>query len=187
MNSQSDLTIDRLFTIVSANAFNDPPARSHLPQGAEETPEALRNPGGHSSCQQQPPHPLRAAQRRPVTTHILCLLAPPSTSPPRNSHPPRQGNRLSLLTLLRQLFPLIRGAFCLATFHCVPPLLILKGSPSEHLPPTQQCASGKCLTLGSPQSPDFVAFADGHAVNTPMWLILSKQGDNNEHRGGGWG
>lgn len=38
MNSQSDLTIDLLFTIVTANAFNDPPARSHPRQGAQEAP-----------------------------------------------------------------------------------------------------------------------------------------------------
>jgi hypothetical protein len=38
MNSQSDLTIDQLFTIVTANAFNDLPARSHPQQGAKETP-----------------------------------------------------------------------------------------------------------------------------------------------------
>lgn len=38
MNSQSDLTIDQLFTIVTANAFNDPPARSHPRQGAKEAP-----------------------------------------------------------------------------------------------------------------------------------------------------
>lgn len=38
MNSQSDLTIDLLFTIVAANAFNDPPARSHPQQGAKEAP-----------------------------------------------------------------------------------------------------------------------------------------------------
>lgn len=38
MNSQSDLTIDLLFTIVTANAFNDPPARSQPRQGAKEAP-----------------------------------------------------------------------------------------------------------------------------------------------------
>ena len=76
----------------------------------------------------------------------------------------------------------------MATFHCLPPLLILKGSPSEYLPPTQQCAGGKCLTTGSPQSPDFVAFADGHAVNeegngTPLQYSCLE----NPMDGGAWG
>ena len=80
MNSRSDLTIDQLFTIVSASALNDTPGRSHLRQGA------LGNPGGHSSCQQQAPHPLLVAQSRAMTACILYLLLPLPTSPPGKTH-----------------------------------------------------------------------------------------------------
>lgn len=92
MNSQSDLTIDQLFTIVSASALNDTPAGTRLRQGA------LGNPGGHSSCQQRAPHPLLVAQSTPMTTCILCLLLPLSTSPPGKIHSLPWASRTYLIT-----------------------------------------------------------------------------------------
>lgn len=85
MNSQSDLTIDPLFTIVTTNAFNDPLAGSHPQQGAKEAPGLWKMLGSDSSCQHQAPEALLVAQaggeRAKLGQHsilsLLCPLLPP--------------------------------------------------------------------------------------------------------------
>lgn len=82
MNSQSDLTIDLLFTIVTTNAFNDRLARSHPQQGAKEAPGLWKIPGGTLAVSSK--HPTRGFPYGPgwrrehtaMTAHTLSFLPP---------------------------------------------------------------------------------------------------------------
>lgn len=89
MNSQSDLTIDRLFTIVTANALNDPPAGSHPRQGATEAPglrETLRVATAvskeHTTAQPLVAHAGDKERARRHVPSALWPLCPPATPLP---------------------------------------------------------------------------------------------------------
>lgn len=118
MNSQSDLTIDPLFTIVTTNAFNDPLPGSHPRQGAKEAPGLWKMLGVTLAVNTKHPRlPLwrrleaREQSSDNTVSSLCCVLCPPP--PPLHTLPSASGqwdlsevtSSPSSVLWLGQLFP----------------------------------------------------------------------------------
>lgn len=133
MNSQSDLTIDLLFTIVTANAFNDPPARPHPRQGLRR-PRPLGNLWVTLVASNE--HPILSCgqhKKQSDDNRVLCFLSPLPTLPTHRGHLSPPLKRAAISPRHRRLprWP-----------DDLPLRLILRGSPSEWLPSPNQWRAG---------------------------------------------
>lgn len=158
MNSQSDLTIDLLFTIVTANAFNDPPARPHPQQGLRR-PRPLGNLWVTLVASNE--HPLLSCgqcKKQSDGNRVLCFLSPLPTLSTHRGHLSPPLKRAATSPRHRRL----PGGE--TTFHCI--LFSEKALLSGYLPPTSGGLVTEPATTGSVQA-WVCSICHGHAVTTP--------------------
>lgn len=100
MNSRSDLTIDLLFTIVTANAFNDPPARPHPRRGLRR-PRPLGNLSVTLVASHE--HPILACgqcEKAERWRHVSCASCAPLPSSEKGCHLPSSQESSQVARLL---------------------------------------------------------------------------------------